>query len=161
MELLAKKGTPAALIAARDATRKNVVAAMSDASLLHFAGHGTFGERSVWDSVLPLADSGGLRVGDILALPSVPRAVVLSGCETAETSELSGQQLGLAQAFVINGADVVIAVARSVSDDLARRMSERIHRENAPLPQALRRAQLAIMKEMPGVDWAAFRAIVP
>lgn len=155
-------GPPVELYSGREATREHVVAALERAGTFHYAGHGRFGGDEGFDSALPLAASAELTVGDILAMRSVPARVVLSGCETAQTSTTAGQQLGLAQTFVLAGARAVVAASRPVTDATARRLSELLYeRPGEPLPRALRRAQLRLKKDDPTADWAAFRAIAP
>jgi hypothetical protein len=150
------------LILGREASRERVVRALAGAALVHYAGHGQYGGDDGWDSALPLAGGAALTVADILALPAVPPRVVLSGCETAETSTLAGQQLGLAQAFVLAGAEEVVAASRPVRDRTARRISELLHQErDVSLARSLQRAQRHLREEDPTADWAAFRVIVP
>ncbi len=146
--------------AAGDALRR----AMPAASLLHYAGHGAFAGRGGWDSELPLAGGGALTVGDILALPRVPRIVVLSGCETARTAQqASAENVGLAQAFVAAGASTAIAAARVVVDADAGRLMASFYEnlEGSEPAEALRRAQLDLRTARPGADWSAFRVLVP
>lgn len=103
-----------------------------------------------------------MSVGDILTLPSVPARVILSGCETAQTSALASQDLGLARAFVVRGAREVLATARPVRDEVARAITMAVHQPGAhDLAEALRRAQLDLMARDPSADWAAFRVVSP
>ena len=149
------------------ATASRTVSALADADLLHYAGHGAFGGRGGWQSALFLADSGRLTVGDILALPRAPQRVVLSGCETARGSEEVGvETVGLAQAFVVVGAQEVIAAIRPVKDALAQTLSRALYAHGAAahsrtsLVAALRAAQLEIQQAQPTDDWSAFRVLV-
>ena len=167
------------------ATTVRVRQQLAEHRLFHYAGHGWLAGPDGWQSALQLAN-GPLTVGDILALPAVPRSVVLSGCHTAGATTARAQTLGVAQAFVAAGAEVAIAARRPVRDELARAMSVALYRhaamdsesgENPAAPddatdwadwadwvdwaEALRKAQLDIRRADPASDWAAFRALVP
>jgi CHAT domain-containing protein len=134
--------------------------------LLHYAGHGTFDGPDGWESGLPLAGGGRLTVADVLALRRVPSLVLLSGCETARTAaegQVAG--LGIAQAFVLAGARVVVAATRRVDDALAARLMKAVYRAlgagDRDLAAALGKAQLAIATESPDQDWSSFEVLVP
>lgn len=153
---------PVKVLLARDATRNAVSSALARASLFYYCGHGKFGGSSAWTSALLLADSTVLSVGDILELPTAPTEVVLSGCETGQIGELPGDQLGIAQAFVLSGSRTVIAASRPVRDETARAFIEKMSAHlDAPLAAAFQSAQREMIAEMPASDWAAFRVIVP
>ncbi len=151
----------------KQASSVAVLPALARARLLHYAGHGLFGGRDGWQSVLPLAQGSHLAIGDVLASSAVPARVVLSGCETARSDPNSpSEALGLAQSFVVAGADFAIAPVRPVDDTLAARMSEALYgglleSGEVDAPAALRAAQLAVMKgSEPTADWRAFRIVV-
>ena len=135
--------------------------ALAGASLFHFAGHARRAGVLGWDSALDLADGRSFRVGDILALDRVPRFVFLSGCDTgAQTQDQSATGTGLGEAFLMRGAQWVIATTRPVRDDTAQRLSTKFyaHWNNGKSPDdALRRAQLDVRER--GGDWAAFRLL--
>ncbi|MCU0681418.1 MAG: CHAT domain-containing protein [Polyangiaceae bacterium] len=146
------------------AARPPVVRAHLERSdLVHYAGHGTFGGRDGLESGLPLAD-GVLTSADVLALARVPSVVVLAGCETGRAATAGGVEgLGVAQAFLAAGARHVIAASRPVPDELAERLMrvfyEGLAAEGGDVAASLRRAQLALRKDDPEGDWAAFRAM--
>ena len=145
------------------ATSAAILPLLARAALLHYAGHGVFAGREGWQSALPLAGGGHLAIGDVLAANDVPERVVLLGCETARTSTATGEEgLGLAQAFVVAGADVVIAPVRPVDDALAAHLSRALYGALAQsgvvdAATALRDAQMRIVTEDPALDWSAFR----
>ncbi len=144
------------------ATRDALLDAMKQADLMHFAGHGVFGEGTGIASRLLLAGGGELTAGDILVVSRVPTWVMLSGCETAKTESRRVTGLGLATAFLAAGSDVVIAASRPVSDVLGAAMSEAVHRAlgaGAEPVDALRQASIDVSTRMPDSDWAAYRAI--
>jgi hypothetical protein len=162
-------GITTKVLRGNEATHRAVVEAIEDPrfGLLHFSGHALFDGRDGWESGLLLAADGQLSVSDILALRRVPTFVLLSGCETAQTSPGAGAVgLGLAQAFLIAGAQAVVATARPVDDALAERVMTALHlalgeKAGLDLAAALRDAQLAVRRETPAADWAAFRVLVP
>ena len=154
-------------------------ASLWDAGILHYAGHGVFAGRGGWDSALRLADQR-LTVGDILALPRLPRRVVLSGCETARTGrDAPLASVSLAHAFLAGGTEEVVAAVRPVDDAVATRLVGALYagERDEPVDAAVRRAQLALRATAAGVangrlrgvgaaplskdaDWAAFRALL-
>lgn len=144
-----------------DATSKAIADALRTATVLHYAGHGSFGGLEGSESALPLAEGARLTVADILALAPVPRSVVLSGCDAART-ETESEGLGLAQAFVAAGAEEVVAPTRPVADALAGKLASLLHAgpPAEPLAEALKRATATLRAEDANADWAAFRAVV-
>ena len=91
------------------AARAQLTAALPDAPVFHYAGHGQSGERL--QSVLRLAQDTKLTTADILALLGVPRRVMLSACEGAATRDQDGG-VTLADAFITAGAEAVVAGPR-------------------------------------------------
>jgi cellulose synthase operon protein C len=112
-----------------DAARVDAVrAALVDpcVSLFHYEGHAVFRGRDGVDAALLLAD-GRLRAAEILALPRVPEACVLSGCSTAEADGL-----GLAHAFLARGAVEVLATMTPVRDATAALVGRRLYDPGSP-----------------------------
>lgn len=150
--------------AGRPAGLREVRRALSGAVLFHYAGHAELDEASRgWDSHLALG-GGRLTVDDVLASSRVPRWVVLSGCDTgsdARTAPLPS--IGLAQAFLIAGAEAVVAAVGEVSDEDAAALAEAFYRSwdpTASAAAALRQAQLDLERRDPGSDWRKFRVLV-
>lgn len=146
------------------AQRAAVLDGLARAELFHFGGHGIFAGRTGWDSTLALADTGALTLGDVLALPSAPRRVVLSGCETGRSPEGARVvDVSLAGAFVAAGAETVVAAARPVKDELAAALAEALYPgasgRDWDLVATFQQAQLAVRRSMPGADWASYRVI--
>lgn len=163
-EVVARRVRPsleARLLGGAQATRTAVLAALPDASLFHYAGHGEFTGDGGWDSALPLANGERLGVSEILTMPRVPPLVVLSGCETGRAGQdtpLEG--MGLAHAFLVAGSQRVVAAIRPVRDQAARRLVEAFYREaggGADAVTALQAAQNELQAAAPDSDWAAFR----
>lgn len=152
------------LLEGTEASESGVRRRLPEVSLLHFAGHADFDEDSRgWDSHVRLGGGGRLTVDDILASPRVPRWVVLSGCETGRDERTAPiPSIGLAQAFLVAGAQSVVAVTTDVSDADAAALSEALYRHwdgSASLAAALRKAQLERRSEAPGSDWRQFRIL--
>ncbi len=150
-----------------DATHARVLESLGDAEWLHFSGHNS--SAGGWDSLLPLAGEARLDLRQILALPRVPRYVVLSACKTGaiDTVHAAGGQ-HLAGAFLLAGADWVIATAADVPDRVAVTIAEALYDELASQgpadgPRLLQRAVLALGDEGESrtVARAAYRAWVP
>lgn len=149
-----------------EARGEAVRAALGQAAALHYAGHGEVDPQDQWAGRLPLAEQTWLEVGDVLAAPSVPRRVVLSGCRTglpaAET--LSGG-MSFAHAFLIAGSSAVVGATRDVADAAAAAFSAAFYagegaRPGADPGAAFQRAALAVRGEHPD-HWSDFRLWVP
>lgn len=153
------------VIVGSSAARAAVLDELPRASLFHFASHASFDRRTGWESGLELAGSAFLRVGDVLVLPQVPERVVLSGCETGRAGGDRIVDMGLAHAFLAAGSKVVVAATRPVGDRLAAALIEELYRgadaEGWDLAHALRSAQLALARDAPDSDWAAYRVLTP
>jgi CHAT domain-containing protein len=140
---------------------------LASANLLHYAGHATFGGADGADSALSLARGSRLTPADVLALPRVPEVVALFGCDTAHESATGTiDALGLTSAFLVAGAQVVVATSREVDDALARHVATAFYTRLAGAPHlepggALREAVLEVREQSPASDWAAFRVLVP
>lgn len=165
-ELLMKLLGGAAAVDTRfgpEARLEQVRSLLTTSEAFHFAGHAMFEQRG-WQSGLKLADAM-LEPGDILSLPSVPRTVVLSGCETTrERGDVEVASIGVAQAFVARGSRAVIATTRPVPDTLGLALAPMLvagGRLNLD-PKAFRQAQLALRSApSSGASWASYRLLVP
>jgi tetratricopeptide (TPR) repeat protein len=152
-----------AMLSGRSAAGSELRRRLAEVDLFHYAGHAVFGGEGGWESVLPLAESSDLTLGDILALAHAPRWVVLSGCETARSGDAApAESLGLAQAFIAAGSASVLAAARPVADQTAASLVDAFYRAwsgTTPASTALRTAQLALRAQDPAADWASFRIV--
>jgi tetratricopeptide (TPR) repeat protein len=139
--------------------------ALANAALFHLAGHGIYAGFGGWESDLPLANGSRLTVGDVLALPRVPRWVVLSACDAGRSSqEAPGEGIGLANAFLLAGAQTVIAATRPVADPSLRDLLHKVYlgwQPGADLSRQLQQAQLACRQRNPASDWASLRVLTP
>ncbi len=138
---------------------------LAGVDLFHYAGHGSFSGFGGWDSSLLLAKKSKLTLGDLLALDSLPRWVVLSGCETGRsTAETPVAGLGLAHAFLLAGSQAVVASTRPADDRSLPAFFADFYRQwhgDADLAVALQRAQLEWRRQDPQADWASFRLFQP
>ncbi len=148
--------------------RQAMLEALGTASLFHYAGHGVHRGESGWESALLLGDGQTLGVSDILVLPRVPPQIILSGCETASViTQTRAGGMNLGRAFVLAGAQWVIATDGEVDDATAREVGQALYDALAPEQvvfdgaAALRRVLLRVRERDPDGDWARFRAVVP
>ncbi|MEO1575005.1 MAG: CHAT domain-containing protein, partial [Pseudomonadota bacterium] len=152
------------VLSGAQARAPDVVSALQNAALFHYAGHAEFGSRFGWDSHLKLAGDTAIGVGDALTLGAAPDVVILSGCETALRSGIDTPSMGLANAFLARGSRAVIATSRSVDDRSARAVISSFYDQwlqgNA-IDDALRTAQIEVRDSYPDLDWSAFRLMTP
>lgn len=144
------------------ADRVAVLDGLARASVFHFAGHGAAGPRG-WDGALRLAGGTELTPADVLASVSVPATVILSGCETGRTeAQAEGVQgVGIAPAFILAGADTVVATTRPISDAAASAFARHLAAATPDQPrrQAIRSALSALRGEHPD-EWDAYVVLV-
>jgi tetratricopeptide (TPR) repeat protein len=154
--------TAPTVLLAQAATRRALTDALVRADHFHYAGHGRATGTSGWEAELVLAN-GSLLAADVLALPRVPRMVVLSGCDTARTATSGVEPMGLGQAFVVAGAQAVIASTRTVDDVEASRIIAALYADGAVEPElAADRLRQAVAGELDkGNNWQAFRVLTP
>jgi tetratricopeptide (TPR) repeat protein len=97
-------------------------------TLLHYAGHGRHAGLSGWDSDLRLA-SGTLTSQQLIAHQRAPAVVVLGACEagTSDIKVIDGG-MNMAAAFLLAGAELVIAPESVVDDGDARALAQALYR---------------------------------
>ena len=156
------------------ATRSDLVAALGQADVLHFAGHAVFDADRPERSYVVLAPdtSGSAKPGRLTAREIADadlrgmRLVVLSACETLPARRgRSGGVSGLAAAMLAGGARGVVGTDWRVDDRIARDLTVAFHREyrvRGDGPRALRAAQLEMLRSTDGpvrspASWAGFR----
>jgi tetratricopeptide (TPR) repeat protein len=141
------------------ATRDAVLSALAGASLFHYAGHAESLGPSGMSSALLTAGGSRIELGDLLAAPRVPAGVVLSACEAAASTPRS--LMGIAQGFLIAGAEAVIAAPRAVKDVSARTFMVNLyaHLTNADVP-ALEKAYREALLTADQTDAQMFRLVV-
>jgi len=158
-----------ALASAHDVTRLIGPHATLDAVLeslptqqaFHFAGHGLLDPEQAWRSGLRLADDDRFDVADILALPSTPRVVVLSGCETGRArTDSRVASLGIAQAFLLAGSRVVVATHHPVPDRQAAMVGTRLL-QGSRSPDAVVHRFSLLRSQAAGQELRGWRVWVP
>ena len=142
------------------ATRDALLAALTDTEFLHYAGHAEVTGPSGISSALLMANGARLELGDLLAAPHVPAAVVLSACEAA--GSVGGSMMGLAQAFVASGTQVVVAPTRPIRDSSAFAFMTAMYAgltavDPASMAAAYRRA---VLSNLHNADAQTFRLVV-
>ena len=139
---------------------------MHQASMFHFACHGLVNSARPLESGLALTipeqpspdrENGLLQVWEIFEKVRLDAdLVVLSACETALGGEMSGEGLiGLTRAFQYAGARSVIASLWSIADESTAALMLRFYgylKEGLPTDEALRRAQVDLIRERITVD---------
>jgi tetratricopeptide (TPR) repeat protein len=132
-------------------------------ALIHFATHALFHPHHPYLSHLVLADRE-LTVADILGWWLQARLVVLAACETAIGHVYSGdEQIGLPHAFLLAGAETVLATSWPVSDEATAAFLEGFYTAlaaEAPTPaQALRAARRHTAGHSTAYVWGALDLI--
>lgn len=156
-----------------EATRDLVLGgALKGFRVLHFATHGVADSNDAGRAALVLSwyDRKGtrlnafLRARDVDQLELSAELVVLSACETGLGEMVRGEGLvGLPQSFLAAGAsEVVVSLGQVLDDSTSRLMPSfyaQMYRQGLPAAQALRQAQLSMIRE-PGFSapyhWAGF-----
>lgn len=141
-----------------EADRERMRRELAGSDLFYYAGHAEHEDDRPQGLPLPpyaggtrasparlkLASETLLEIQDILTLTSVPRHVVLNGCQTGVPSGV-GQGMSLALAFLVAGAEEVVATLDAERDELGLAMGEGLAFELASsgsgLADALQRAQ--------------------
>jgi CHAT domain-containing protein len=106
----------------QQATREALWAALSEATMAHFACHGQFGLDDTLDSALLLAQESRLTLRDLVAGDTTAmsnlRLVALSACQTAITDfrRLPDESIGLPGGFLQAGVPAVVGTLWSVND---------------------------------------------
>jgi CHAT domain-containing protein len=138
------------------------LAAVARADLFHFAGHAAAGGADQGGELL--LSGGRLASPEVLALPRVPRWVVLAGCETAVADRGAPTEgLAIAHAFLLRGARQVVAAVRPVPDGATAALFASLYAGGAPgadLAVLLARAQAAALASG-HAEAASFRLYEP
>lgn len=140
--------------------------------IVHFATHGIVNSEfpELSGVVLSLVNENGewqdgfLRLHDIYNLLLAADLVVLSACETALGKEIKGEGIvGLTRGFMYAGNSDVVASLWKVDDrattELMKRFYQKMLKEKLRPADALRKAQISMIKEKETQNpfyWAAF-----
>ncbi|NNE42866.1 MAG: CHAT domain-containing protein, partial [Gemmatimonadetes bacterium] len=145
------------------ATRAAFLKHAGEATLLHFAGHGTFRADNPLFSSLQFTD-GDLLFLDLERVRLCADLVVLSACRTGQSRPELGIGAGLTRGFLQAGARSLMSSLWRIGD---RETSEfmtafyRDLRKTGVVEQALRRTALRLRQEGAHVaDWAAFQLVL-
>ncbi len=99
-------------------------------ALLHFAGHGERAGTAGWRSALRLQGGEELTSSELIASRQAPRQVVLGACMAGMTSpELIDGGMNMAVAFLLAGAELVIAPDGEVDDALSEAFARALYRD--------------------------------
>ncbi|MBI4748198.1 MAG: CHAT domain-containing protein [Acidobacteria bacterium] len=140
--------------------------------MIHIATHSVIREKdpSLSGLLFSLLDSQGkaqdgfLTLMDIAGLPLKTDLVVISACQTADGKLIEGEgPLSFSRAFLLAGARTVVgtqwAVDDKVTSELMKLFYEQLFTYHLPPTQALRKAQLHMLKNpayQSPEHWAAF-----
>lgn len=156
---LAHKGWAVTRVEGERATFEAVREALEQpgVGLVHYGGHAETRGLDDIDAALLLAGDRRFTSADVLALARVPEVVVLAACEGGGKANKPGV-MGLAQAFLIKGARVVIASFERVPDEAAARFAASFSARAAPSFDPAE--QLRAVQTGGDAAWATFRALV-
>jgi cellulose synthase operon protein C len=143
-----------------EATTAEVQKLLAASDWFHYAGHGDHLGLEGWGSRLLLAGRDDLDVSDVLALPGAPKRVVLMACEAAHNTADAkvATSFGIAHAFVLAGANEVLAPSEIVPDDEAAELT-RVLYELLPGASSLAEAFRTISHK--NISTSAYRVLVP
>lgn len=150
----------------KEATLNAVLTAAKGICVLHLATHGILIEEMPEFSFLTLADQP-LTVNLLYNLDAGIRAdlVVLSACQTGLGFSHPDSMISLANAFLIAGANTVVATLWRVLDDSTKLIIERFYNRlilGDDIAASLRKAQLEILGDWETRHpdhWAAFKVV--
>lgn len=146
-----------------EADRARVLGSLANASLFYFAGHGEHdlhearahalppyaGGTRDWPARLRLRPPTMLEAHDVLMLDSAPRHVALLGCETGVPGGTGGG-MSLALAFLVAGAEEVVASPVAIEDAVAFTtglgLLKGMSTSGVDLAMGLQRAQAAMLR---------------
>jgi len=133
--------------------------------LLHYAGHAGRGDDGGWDGWIEL-EGRKVTAAEIVASARAPAIVVLSACDAGATDSSSGDGgMNMASAFLLAGAQLVVAPTRAVEDELAHDFSLALYSELAASshesPPATRMHDAFTQAVRNDVRFSAWRAWVP
>ncbi|WP_146158688.1 CHAT domain-containing protein [Enhygromyxa salina] len=110
--------------------------------LLHYSGHGHHAGLAGWRSFIEVPEAGRVTAAHIVAAQRAPRLVVLGACSAGSSDgEIIDGGMNLAAAFLLAGAELVVAPSGPVDDDIALSLADRLYRQlTTPDPDILVRA---------------------
>lgn len=154
----------------RSASRSQVLARLSRASVVHVASHAALGSRYRFGTIPGMiqlgaeqGDDGALYASEVDSLAISARVVVLSACVSGLGQVASEGSVGLARAFLAAGATSVVGSLWPVNTWSAAMFMVALHRflsEGQGPSTAARLAMIETRASYPEpVDWAPFTVI--
>jgi len=143
--------------------RQDLREGLADAGFFYYAGHAEHdadrsqsawlppyaGGTRAWPARLRLAPPTTFEIQDILTLDSVPAKVALIGCQTGVPGGAGGG-MSLALAFLVVGAEEVVATPELTADAIGRATGEGLvaglSRDGVSLAEGLRQAQRGLLQ---------------
>ena len=118
----------ARVLTGREATVGSVADAMSVATLVHIAAHGSFRSDNPLFSTIRLHD-GPLSVHELEALSAVPETVVITACSVGRNGVLTGDELlGTSASLLALGVRALAAPLLPISDSAVVPVALALHR---------------------------------
>jgi len=161
------------LLANERVTAPALLQALSQATLLHFAGHAVAHPSHPSRSFLPLAPDPEGRQASLLSAAEIARLrlpnlklAVLSACDTLMPRSLHTESIsGLVRALLDAGVRAVVGTLWGVNDAESREFTERFYknlRETRDAASALRETQRSMLSKSKSgpATWAAFELVV-
>lgn len=158
--IAALAGPKSKVLTGKDASEARVRAEMGSARFVHLATHGRLNEAAPLYSGLALTrgpgDDGVLEARELMDLDLKAEMVVLSACESGLGKQVRGEGvLGLTWALFVAGAPTTVVTQWQVEDTSTGALMSGFYKAllqpgKGALPtkaEALRRAQLALMKD--------------
>lgn len=161
---LKKQGLDPLLLLGADATVAAVREQGRTASIIHLAAHATLDPTAVDDSGIELAD-GRWRVRDLLRGDRLDAAslVTVGCCHGARDTFAAAEQLTMMRAFMLAGANAVVAALWPVEDAAGQAFAELLYHHwrigEGPLASGYRSAVLAARDLFEG-DWRSWSPYV-
>jgi CHAT domain-containing protein len=149
----------------RQATVKNLLADIQDASVFHFAGHAVVNNLAPELSSLMFAgeegDDARLYLYEVPLHKARLKLVVLSACDTSSSNAGPSGTLNLSRAFLAGGARAVVGTLWAMPDTEAADFSMRLHHaltRGESVQKAMRSAQLEMKSRAKdgSMNWAGF-----
>lgn len=116
--------------------------AVEQPTLLHYSGHGHHTGLAGWRSFIEVPGFGPLTAAGLVAMARAPELVVLGACSAGSSdAEIIDGGMNLAAAFLLAGAELVVAPSGPVDDETALALAGELYREfGTPDVDALVRA---------------------
>jgi CHAT domain-containing protein len=151
----------------KDATKRAVIEALREAyGFTHFSCHGFYRSENPFESGLVMFDGEVIKLGEIINCNLKSNwLTTLSACETGmvDFQSPTDEHFGLPLGFIFAGSPSVWASLWSVSDlatsDLMQEAYENLGKEEykSNKPEALRQAQLSMLRGEFPFNWAGFQ----